>query len=210
MKRDFDPILHFFQTYKKENQIEIKTSDSREQLLIEYIIKVEKSDNEKYKILRQMFYGSLISTLLYSEEPEKTFAIKNKKFNYCDIYLDTNFIFSLLDIHRTPEINQASKELLNLIKKFNFKIKVFSFTINEIVRVVNGYSNGNHTSIPEGEEVYSTLLKLGWTKSNVIEFNSTIEDTLSTLGIIIERVEDFNYNSFQPRRSDLIDLLKSL
>jgi hypothetical protein len=209
LKRNFEPLIQFFHTKQDIPEFDTSSIDSRENLLIAYIIEAERDKPILFKTIEEMFYGSLISTLLYSEEPEKSFEIKKKGFSHCDVYLDTNFIFSLLDLHRTPESTQSAKELFQLMKDFNFQIKVFSFTIDEIVRVISGYVEGREGYQIDEDNIYSTLRKKRWKKSDITTFISNIEKTLKDLGISIENVADFDSSSYLPKNTSLKTQLES-
>ncbi|MFA5296096.1 MAG: hypothetical protein WC382_11320 [Methanoregulaceae archaeon] len=209
LKKNFEPLMQFFHTKQTDKEWNLETEDSRENLLIEYIIEAEKSKPTFFKTIEEMFYGSLISTLLYSNEPEKVFEINKTGFTNCDVYLDTNFVFSLLDLHRTDEGNQSAKELFRLLKDFYFNIKVFSFTVDEIVRVLNSCAEGASYQHPDEGNIYSTLKKKGWTKSDIIIYSSHIEQTLADKGIVIETIPDFDYKTYEPKNANLKPMLES-
>jgi len=209
---DFDQIRELLLHFVHENidfliecinpsissrEIAPQKSEGHEKYLFEYIESADKQEPDNYKILENVVMGSIISTLLYVEEPEDITKIRTVKFSHCQIFLDTNFVFSILGLHM-EEFNEPARELLDLIKKYDFDLKVFSFTLDEISRVLNSYYR-EYYRYPTNVNVntlYSSLKRKGWSKTDAREFIINIEQTLQQHGIAIGWMKDVNLNNY--------------
>ena len=176
--------------------------------LLEYIKSAEQQEPDNYRILEDMVFGSIISVLLYVKEPREITKIRTTKFSHCQVFLDTNFIFSILDLD-TEEFNEPAKELLTLLKRYNFDLKAFGFTVNEISRVINFYHRESYrypTNI-HVNTLYSNLKRKGWTKTDAREFIINIEQILQEQGITIEWMKTVNLSKYTPDKG-LRDAIK--
>ncbi|MGH2709884.1 MAG: hypothetical protein ACRDH9_01590, partial [Actinomycetota bacterium] len=116
------------------------TDPERERLLASYIREAETSKPEYFETLRQMVLGSLITTMLQSQEPQELIDIRRRKLEPLAVYMDTNYLFSALELH-PEELSKPALELFHLLKESGLKPKVFSFTVDEACRVLNGYQS---------------------------------------------------------------------
>lgn len=208
--KNIEPLIEFFKTSSVsiEPAISIKATTSFKKNLIEYIESAENRKPEHYKILQDIFRGAIISTILNSQEPSKVNKIRTSKFKPCQIFLDTNLVFSILGLH-TSEFNEPAKELFNLLKEGRFELKVFSFTVDEICRVINGYleEEPRYPTTIMVDSLYSSLKRKGWTKTDAREFVANIEETLSKSGVQVEWVNEIDLNNYNPRNGDLRSLM---
>lgn len=207
--KNTDVLMEFFiPSTKISGQLVIPKVSSFDKCLIEYIETAEQRKPEHYKALQDIVFGSIISTVLSSEEPSAMIEITKRKFKHCQAFLDTNFIFSILGLH-TPEFNDPAKELFELLKKWGLELKVFSFTVDEICNVINGYPGQAYrypTSI-RVDTFYSSLKSKGWTKTKTKEFITNIEGTLSTSGIQIEWVRDVDLKNYKLPSDELRNVI---
>ncbi len=123
--------------------------------------------------------------------------------------MDTNFVLSLLRL-RSPEFNDPAKELFDLLKKYGFDLKVFSFTVNEICRVISGYlREGYRYPTTVGvDTLYSSLARKGWKKMDAREFITRIEKILHDEGMRIEWVTDVDLKTY-PADEELRNRMKN-
>jgi len=208
--KNIEPLTQFFgsSSIPVEPVITQRKTTSFKKYLIEYLETAEERKPEHYKILQDIFFGSVISTVLNSEDPSKMTEIRTRRFKRCQIFLDTNFAFFVLGLH-TYEFNEPAKELFELLKQHKFEIKVFEFTVKEMCRVINGYLEEEHrypTSILV-DTLYSSLKRRGWTKTDAREFITDIEDKLSNLGIKVEWAKEINLDDYNPPSSELRSLM---
>lgn len=177
------PLINLFNPQTIGEVIPQLDFTKEEVYLLEYIKLAQKQKPDMYDVLKKIFYGAIISTVLYREN----IADINEKFSKLQIFLDTNFMFSVLDLHY-PYICAPAKELFNLLKKYKFQLKVFDFTINEMSRVLKGYLKEGNKYFPnvKVDSIYSNLRNKGWTSEDCIHFISNIEKKIYDLGIQIE------------------------
>jgi hypothetical protein len=183
IKKQKMPLLTFFNP--KLIEAEWKEEDNKnEYYLIEYFKLAKKQKPNEFKTLEKIFYGVLISTIINKED----IITINKKFNKLQIFFDTNFMFSIMDLHY-PHICKPAKELFDLLKTNNkFQLKVFDFTVGEMVRVLNGYLKEKDKYFPniKVNSIYSNLKSKGWTKQDLIQFIAKVEQEISKIGVQIE------------------------
>ncbi len=197
--KNVESLIEFFNSSAIPSEMAVLKPQGYEKYLIEYIKEAEQHKPEIFKTLQDMFLGSIISVVLNAREPSEMIEIRTRKFKHCQVFLDTNFVFYILNL-LTPEFNEPAKELFNQLKKHGFEIKVFSFTVAEICWVINGYIREAHrypTTIAVGT-LYSSLKRKGWTKTDAREFIVNIEGILSEKGIIVEWVEDIDLKNYTP------------
>jgi hypothetical protein len=176
-----------------------KLLQTNESALLNYFTEVERSKPTIFKTLQDVVCGSIISAILNS----KSFAEPTKKFERTSVYLDTNFVFSILNLD-FDEFNKPALELFNLMKsESSFELRVFDFTVNEMVSVLRNYAKEQYLYIPsiKVSSIFSSLKAKGWTSATVIEFIVKIEEKLWALEIAIEptSVELPRYN---PKKSE--------
>jgi hypothetical protein len=172
--------------------------DGNEKFLLEYFSLVDKQEPVNYEIIENMVYGSIISSLLYFEDPQEIKNMETQKFSNCRVYIDSNFLFSFLGMHM-DEFTEPAEELLKILKANGFEIRIFSFTIDEVTLVLSAFNDESH-KYPIGlrvESIYSALKRKNWTKTDVREFIINIEHTLQQNGILIDWVKDVNLRNYQ-------------
>jgi len=191
LKKHVSPLAEFFNP-QATSEFPTDQLKREEYYLIEYFKDVDKRNPEFYKILRNIYYGSLISTILSYQEIDKS----TQKFRSLEVFFDTNFVFSIMGLHYSF-ISNPAKELFQMLKKYNFKLKIFDFTIDEMTRVLKRYSNQQYKYLPsiKVNSIYSNLKIKGWTEQDCIKFISNIENKIWDLGIEIEQT-DIDLNKF--------------
>ncbi len=190
------PLISFF---SPNYSIEKKTLPSSSNKQIEYFLfeyfKVSRREKpNEFNILRDLFYGAIISTITKRENIGEI----NKKFSRLIVFLDTNFIFSIMNLHYSY-ISKPAKELFELLKKYKFQIKIFDFTINEIVRVLKGYLIESYKYFPNVrvDSIYGNLKhNLKWSETDCKNFIVKIEETLLASDIQIEYTGIDNLTTF--------------
>jgi hypothetical protein len=176
-------LINFFNP-KTNQEVWQEKFDKHEFYLIEYIRLAKEQKPDAFDTLEKIFYGSIISTILLKENISET----NKNFNTTQIFFDTNFMLSILNLHY-PYICKPAKELFELLKSNKkFQLKVFDFTIQEMIRVLKGYTKESYKYFPhiEVDSIYSNLKSQGWTKEDCMRFISKVEQRIYDLGINIE------------------------
>ena len=198
VQRNIDFLIECINPSVSPRKITIPGSRGYDRYLLEYIESADKQEPHNYRMLENLVMGSIISVLLYVEKPEDITKIRTMKFSHCQVFLDANFVFSILGLDN-EEFNEPAKELLNLLKRYDFDLKVFSFTLDEISRVLNSYHRECHRYPADinVNTLYSALNRKGWSKTDVREFIINLEQILRHEGIAIRWTRDINLSNYK-------------
>lgn len=164
--------------------------------LIEYLKIIDKKEPALYNTLRDIVYGSIITLSAISPNISEV----KKKFKEVQIFIDSNVLFNLFDLD-FPEACKPIHELFDLLKKFDFKLKVFDFTVDEMIYVLNNYDDEEYM-YPVGikiNSIYSNLKNKGWSKEDVREFIQKTEEKIWSFGIEIYP-SNLNLNMYTPKK----------
>jgi len=186
INENLEPVIDFFDPDGKYKLVFNKGVRKYEQELIEYFKIINQREPELYRILQDIVYGSVLSLSLVCTNISGV----TQKFKDVEVFLDSNVIFSLFDLHY-PEFDNPVKELFELLKKNKLKVKVFDFTIQEMVHVLGAFSFEEHMYFSgiKVHSIYSNLKEKGWTILDVREFIQKIEEKIWSLGIEIQNTE---------------------
>ncbi len=200
---NIEPLVEFVNP-SIVNELSIQDTDGNHALIVEYLRLAEKQKPNEYNTIRDMVIGSIISTILYTEEFTEIDELTRSKFRNCNVFLDTNYILSLLGID-DHEQNEAAKELLDLIQKHGFRIHVFDFTIDEITGLLSHYTKEEHRypTTLNISSISSKLKRKGWSKSDVTLFIASIDENLDKLGIKVKWGTAVNIKTYIPKDDDL-------
>lgn len=207
LQKNIAPLIEFINP-SASTELSTSKRNGYEEILIKYIKSAEQQKPEYYRTLQDMVLGSIISVVLYAEEPSEMTEISTRRFKHCQVFLDTNYLFFLLDLYE-PEFNEPAKELFDLLKRHKFDIKVFDFTVDEICRVIGGYPMEayRYPITVRVDTLYSSLKRKGWTKIDAQEFIMNIENILDKKGIKIERT-GVNLKTYNPADEELRNLMR--
>lgn len=176
-----------------------------DELLIEYVAYIEQNSDAQFRTLVDIVYGSILAAAISSNDIEGL----GRDFDRTTVFLDTNIIFNLLNIHHQEQC-KPSIELFKLLKiNGNFSFRVFDFTIDEIVRVLRGYKNEfSYYSVgAKVDSVYSSMKMKGLRITDVVELIANIEENIVSLGVSIFRT-DSAINYYVPPENEVIELCK--
>jgi len=100
---------------------------------------IQNADEIRAKYISQLADATFTSFALLSDDETKKFL--NGKFSEMRLFLDTNFIFGILDLHKNNE-DSSAKEIIEEIKKNNLPFKLFYHleTLNEFRRTFDSKS----------------------------------------------------------------------
>jgi len=175
---------------------------SYENIMISYFYDTEKENPQIWRTIQDIVYGSIISlspnTIDITEE--------KKKIRELRVFIDSNFLFSLLKLD-IEEISKPILELFNLMKEYKFRIKIFDFTIDEVIRVLKGYIKNKNKYI-EGvrvSSIYSTLKNKNWSSQDVLIFIQNLYKSMQQLGIAYYNTS-INLKDFSPGQKLIEDL----
>ena len=187
-KYTLEEVNHKVQNFIIENLIEIsvkKTSftlesnyekNGFEQIFINYLLFIKNTSIENTETFDDIWKGAII----WNEMRKPDLQREEQKFEKkLDIYIDTNFILSLLGFHNYI-INLAAKELYDLIKSTpNLNLFVLDITLQEIYDLLDTYSNFKDDFHEiEIDTVFYYLKKAGY---NAVKIEKLIDEIPSIL-----------------------------
>lgn len=182
---NIDPFLEFCNPDSSvlERGLSKQDNTAYDRVLVRYFEVAKKRKPSHYRTLTDIVYGSVISVTASNRD----IAEVNKKFARTKIFLDTNYLFSVLELD-VPEFSRPAKELFDLLKLYKFEVRTFDFTIDEMVGVLKGYAKEQHLFAPgvPVDSIYSSLKNRGFTSEDVREFILGIEGRIWKLGVEIE------------------------
>jgi predicted nucleic acid-binding protein len=185
IQENINSLVEFFNPDSSIIQLNISKpkTNKYDDVLVNYFEIAKQRKPHLYYTLTDIVYGSVISTTASSRDIDEM----NKKFEHTQLFLDSNYLFNILEL-QFPEFNKPAKELFNLLKLSKFELRVFDFTIDEMVRVLKNYSREQHLYISDVRvnSIYSNLKSQRLTIEDVREFITKIESKILELGIKIE------------------------
>jgi hypothetical protein len=182
--------------YPNGPQRELDLLQEHEVALIEFIIEIEKSDEESFRAFQDIICGSIISVIVNSASIQDT----DKGFESMSVFFDTNILFAILELDH-DEFNRAAQELFRLmLQEGSFKFFVFDFTVNEFIRLLSSY--GMKRRYYPGNirinTIFSNLRIKGWTVADVRQFIANIDDKLHAKKIDIYPTA-LNTETYEPK-----------
>ena len=145
-------------------------------MLFKYLQNISLEKPQHIDAFREIVMGSIVAEAL---EWTDIHSVKVESFKKCEVFLDTNFIFSILGFHG-QQIGQPAFELYRNLRFFDFKIGVFDFTLEQIRQVLQRYSPDDVVVIqnPQRPSVHNTLKSWGWDEKKVADYIEDLESTL--------------------------------
>lgn len=201
-------VIECLNPYSKPDDIDISIFIETKHLIMEYILYAKYKKQDNYKLFKDIVQGSILTVIFHTRDKSQLKYIEKKGIGNIDIYLDTNFIFSIFGMHR-DDINKSVTELYTILRNKNIKLYAFNFTVNEISRVINNYTNyvNRYSKHFKVSSIYSNLKQLGWTRSDAEKFIMNIEEILKNYNINIVYIDEINIDSYIP---DNIELSKTI
>ncbi|MEK6283250.1 MAG: hypothetical protein AABN95_23075 [Acidobacteriota bacterium] len=181
-------------------------STDAERLLVDYFARAEQTKPSIFQTLQDIVCGSVISALVHTRE---LFKESGKRFDKTIVFLDSNYVFSLLSL-RYEEENRPAQELFNLMKEEgNFDFRVFDFTLHEMTGLLRNYEKEERFFQPHikvRNSLFASLKAQGWTPAKVREFIVNVETRLwNELAISIAPTEvNLRNYSVSPERRTLL------
>lgn len=174
-------------------------------ILIDYFKSVEQTKPDKYRTIQDIYFGSIIGTIISAGDQQSVQDFATRKLKNCTIYMDSNFLLSLLELRPSSEIVEGTKELFQLMKTYGLRTRIFDFTVDEVTRVLSFYFSDEYRYSKSVivDDVCSCLKQKGFTKTQLREYISNIEITLHGMGIDIEIRRNINIRTFQPKIPEL-------
>lgn len=153
--------------------------------ILKYFEYVEKNNSSQFETLKNIIMGSIICALVKKDHNELKSKVKPAK-----IFLDTNVIFNIFGYH-ADELSRPCRELMDILRKHNFKFYIFDFTLQEIRNVLNKYKYFYNRTLSEFRDnsLYNKLKSEGLTPFDIREVIGDLENLLSEKEIKIYPTE---------------------
>lgn len=131
-------ILGYFANQSEEEV------DEKYVTIIFFLDYLNRNNNELFRVANKLFWSSILVAFLESERPMVDDSDTGVPSEY---YLDTSIVMGLLDLS-TPEREQCSKEVCDVIKASGGLLKIHPLTIEEIKTILqsvetNGANEGS-------------------------------------------------------------------
>lgn len=186
----------------------IKIESRDMELILQYLQKTRHENIEHIHTFLEVVMGYIIAMSL---EWTDLASVNTVAFRNCILFLDTNFTFSVLKLHG-PQIRTPIIELFNETIYFDFKPKIFDFTLQQIRNVLQNYSEDKVSDeITENElkegSVYEILKhEWKWGKKHVKDYADNLENILQDKGIEIYDTGLNLINNHPPGDNQLAEL----
>lgn len=197
---NFDPKIDLEELKDKFNLSSNNISNNLENLVF-YFKDLKQRNQDLYKIYTELIKGYILY-LTIGDCPER-----DKKFNNVMLFLDTNVILKLLGIHYS-EFKEPVIEMFKLIKRHEFELFVFDFTLEEARNVLNNCINEIEPSDKIKINSVCAYLKKEEHKTNTeIKYvSSNLENLLKKENIMVWR-SGIPISSYEPFDKELNHLL---
>lgn len=209
IRKNSDCLLQLISKTTSLHDHIFSVSRKTEKCFLDYVSFARDRNSTHFKTFCSLVYGSILRFTMFTETTDVA-EIASRKMKPCLVYLDTNFAFSALGMHQEIE-NRAARELVDLLKKSKFEIRIFDFTIYEMQRVMRGYPNylrykGKYPLQGTSYGLYDRLASEQWTETMTREFIRNIRNRLVDLGFRIEEIPEhklIEYESVDEDRRSL-------
>jgi predicted phosphodiesterase/DNA-binding PadR family transcriptional regulator len=196
--RNISPLLYY--THGKDDDQKLrseideffkKSKRKTDVQLCEYTRKAKNENSPFYPMIQQLIEGTLFS---YFYNVDDKYINYKKEATKPDIYLDTNLLIFMLG-YQFREFTDPAKELKELLKEWNFNLKVFSFTLMELRQVLRRCTRRgvNYSRYYLVNSICSYFNIRGISRSTIIDNIDNLENIINDMGIeIIESEIDFS------------------
>ena len=175
-----------FIRYDSNFSNQINDDNGYQDELVEFLVEMRSEDTRVYKLLKDIYYGVVLTSLLSSgEDSIKKYSLSNNH-NIENVLLDSNYIFRLLDLQTEFE-HTVAEDTYNELKSCGCKFWVAKDTLKQIAdtvkQFVNNYNDSSTVAINWiGEKKFTGLgsayLRRGLSPSKLIGFLSNLEAML--------------------------------
>lgn len=151
-----------------------------------FICEIERERVDIYDIFQEILKGYI----LWNEIANKENVEKETDFNNLAIYLDTNYLISLLGLD-SPFAVKSAKQLYELLRRSpKIILKVLTITLDEIKRLLQDYKirKNNYFDIPVNDVYYFLHTNL-YDDAKIDLFVSSLIVKCGELGITVEEVQ---------------------
>ncbi|QQR51997.1 hypothetical protein IPG36_05345 [bacterium] len=146
------------------------------------MVYAEEKDPQNFERLKSLVLGSIITTILKRDN----FNI-DMKLSRLKIYLDTNVVISLLG-YDDPSGHKAAVELIKLLQQSGCELYIFSFTKDEVTRLLNAFIQWGSEYPAEApvNSLFVYLNKLGLSAQDIQIIINNLDRKFQELGLLID------------------------
>jgi len=157
---------------------------------VRYLFDVAFNDKSIELLIEKMWKGMVLLNSMSSNKQAKKIESFTRPL---ELYVDTNVIFSLLDLHN-PILSRATNELFQLIKRVpQVRVYVYDETIREFDRILDVFEVMQHNFYDiQVDSVFYFLKKKGYNRPMLLELKEGIETTLKALGMELRTCKDID------------------
>lgn len=177
-------------------------------LIEEFFETCVKNDERLGNVFENIFNG--INLLKIAEACSDNLSATTYSIGVKVFYLDTNILLRILEL-QSDYLNLLGKELLKLLNDYNFEIRVFKNTLDELFYLLRGYKRG-HSYFIKGRNishVYQTLKNRDIEPFQIDDIINEIPNKLHDLGIETDDETTYipnDYALFDKKISELAKL----
>ena len=177
-----------------------------ERLFVTYLKEVETRAPEHYTTVRDILLGSVIQRIFALESLLDPLNPSSTTLKKCTVYLDTSYLVDVLQLGFS-ESTEPALELFALLRAEGTTIRVFSFTVDELARLLVDYIRYRNSYVPSirVQDIFSSLRIKGWSVSKTREYIANLERSIEKLGIEIEAMPDVDLDSYEPENPAVRD-----
>ena len=171
-----------------------------------FISAIRTSDEDLFDSVANMARGSMMVSALYAP----TLVDTTRGFQRTTIYLDTKVVLRALGYEGEPA-QQATTDLLSILKRQLARLAVFEFTLREIRSVLDAVAqraqNGRMwSSRPGSVEAY--FYRINASNTQIAQHAVRVEARMIELGISVDPSPPYENHRFVLDESAIEDLLK--
>lgn len=192
-------IINQIEHAERVNLAQLTDAKAEEYIRILAMI-VEDRARREFELDKQAMQIPLEIRELWPLDPK----VVSKKLGHCEVYLDSNLILPLLGLE-SDHIVGSARERIDLLKKYGFDIKAFSFTLEELHRVLTQVSVHlrklpvellPQVGLPRS--IQEAWVVKGWRQQEITDFIENLDTYVHSTGITIELVPNKNLSTYEP------------
>ena len=200
---DFDLLLSFINTM----QIEMFTDDTvnlqEVNNIIPLYISKRKNNKEIFKIISNVYTGSLLSSYL-------THKIKNPVVKV-ELLIDTNYFISLIDLN-TEDAHTTCQDLQKYCKDMGFNMTILPTTVEQIKILlsnrISDFALKDYLGTIKTADVFAACRRRRLDQTHLETIRNKVEETLNNYGITILKDAQIAQIVDKAKKSDVYKVLK--
>lgn len=170
-----------------------------------FIASINSSDEELFESVANLARGSMMVSALYAP----TLVDTTRGFQHTTIYLDTKIVLRALGYEGEPA-EQATVDLLSILKRQHARVAVFEFTLREIQSVLEAVAQrarGGRIWSARPGSVESYFYRLNASNAQIEQHAVRVESRMTNLGISVDPSPAYDSHRFVIDESSVEALL---